>query len=91
MDINHPGPVLVHLSKVPDDLDVHEYDGSGEWLKIWTLGLEWREDMGDPVHWLAYNNETVPARVCVIPPAPPPFISSCLPSFVMHYGLYIFS
>lgn len=61
MDINHPGPVVVHLSQVPDGQDVHEYDGTGEWVKIYTLGLEVRED--DPVHWLAYNNEGLPDRV----------------------------
>jgi hypothetical protein len=36
--VYHPGPVMAHLSKVPEGMDVHEYDGTGEWVKIYTLG-----------------------------------------------------
>lgn len=35
-NIGHPGPLTVYLSKAPGD--VSEYDGSGEWFKIWELG-----------------------------------------------------
>lgn len=67
VDMPHPGPVLAHLGKVPDGVDVREYDGSGEWTKIYTLGFEYRKDQRDPIHWLAYNNNTVPVpRVCYI-------------------------
>ena len=34
--IEHPGPMQVYLSKAPGD--VHDYDGSGDWFKIWELG-----------------------------------------------------
>ncbi|KAI1865416.1 uncharacterized protein JN550_008464 [Neoarthrinium moseri] len=57
MDINHEGPVIAHLSQVPEGLDVTAYDGSGEWVKIFTLGMEWRADQTEPIHWLAYNKE----------------------------------
>jgi hypothetical protein len=30
----HPGPVVVHISRVPDGQDVRTYDGSGEWVKM---------------------------------------------------------
>ncbi|KAI1848649.1 hypothetical protein JX266_005508 [Neoarthrinium moseri] len=57
MDINHEGPVIAHLSQVPEGLDVTAYDGSGEWVKIFTLGMEWRADQTEPIHWLAYNKQ----------------------------------
>jgi hypothetical protein len=60
MDINHPGPVLAHLGKVPDGMDVKKYDGSGEWTKVYTLGFEIRNDTNFPVFWLAYNDEKTP-------------------------------
>lgn len=62
MDINHPGPFLAHLSKVPDGQDVTTYDGSGEWTKIYTLGLELRNAMLG-IHWLSYNDQQLPGRV----------------------------
>ncbi|KAJ5732441.1 glycosyl hydrolase family 61-domain-containing protein [Penicillium malachiteum] len=34
--IEHPGPMQVYLSKAPGD--IHDYDGSGDWFKIWELG-----------------------------------------------------
>ncbi|KAF1949845.1 hypothetical protein CC80DRAFT_520297 [Byssothecium circinans] len=32
----HPGPQQVYISRAPDD-DVNNYDGSGDWAKIYTL------------------------------------------------------
>ena len=66
MDINHPGPLIIHLSQVPEDQDVHDYDGTGEWVKIFTMGLEWREDEEPPLYWRPYNNEELPPRVSVL-------------------------
>lgn len=63
MDFNHPGPLLAHLSRVPDGESVLEYDGSGEWVKIHSLGLDLNED--GSVHWLAYNYQKLPGRVSV--------------------------
>ncbi|KAJ5329128.1 Glycoside hydrolase family 61 [Penicillium brevicompactum] len=34
--IGHPGPLQVYMSKAPGD--VREYDGSGDWFKIYELG-----------------------------------------------------
>ena len=30
----HAGPVVVHISRVPDGEDVRTYDGAGEWVKM---------------------------------------------------------
>ena len=61
MGFNHWGPLMVHLSKMPDGQDVHGYDGSGDWVKIFMLGVEVRED--DPAHWILFNREKLPPRV----------------------------
>jgi hypothetical protein len=36
--IQHPGPLQVYMSKAPGD--VREYDGSGDWFKVYELGPE---------------------------------------------------
>ncbi|KAI1817001.1 glycoside hydrolase [Poronia punctata] len=58
MDINHPGPFLAHLSKVPEGKDVTEYDGSGDWVKIYTLGIGKQDNPDQPYHYLAWNGPT---------------------------------
>jgi hypothetical protein len=58
--IIHPGPFVAHLSPVPDGTDISEYDGTGKWTKIYTLGLDVEED--GAVHWLAYNHRQLPGR-----------------------------
>lgn len=65
----HPGPVVAHISKVPDGQSAQTYDGTGEWTKIYTLGLEFRKNNGKPVHWLPrgspdeYIIGTIPGRI----------------------------
>jgi hypothetical protein len=54
--VNHQGPVVVHLSRPPTGQDVRTYDGSGDWVKIHTVGLEIREDHENPVFWLPLND-----------------------------------
>lgn len=63
-DINHWGPLVVHLSRVPAGQDVSAYDGSGPWIKIHTLGLEATPtaDARAPVNWLAYHFGGQPPR-----------------------------
>lgn len=53
----------MHLSKVPSGQDVGAYDGSGEWVKIYRMGLEYRPQEPKPVYWIAYNDEMQPPRV----------------------------
>jgi hypothetical protein len=51
----------VHLSAAPSGEDVSMYDGSGEWTKIYTLGLGPNTEGTDhPVNWLAYNYQKQP-------------------------------
>jgi hypothetical protein len=54
--VYHNGPIIAHLSKVPEGQDVHEYDGSGKWTKIYTMGATLvtdvdREDIPSPYFW----------------------------------------
>jgi hypothetical protein len=51
----HDGPVIMHISRVPDGNDIHTYDGSGEWVKFYSLGAEFRptEDGGERIWWKA--------------------------------------
>lgn len=51
--IIHDGPAFVHLSAVPEDSSFDEYDGSGEWVKIYTLGVELSKE--GYLRWLPRN------------------------------------
>lgn len=62
MDINHDGPFLAHLARVPEGMDVREYDGSGEWVKIHSLGVKGLNPNGSP-HWAPANEDGTPERV----------------------------
>lgn len=77
MKIVHTGPVSMYLSAVPSGQQIGEYDGSGEWVKIKTFGVEIRKDMEKP-YWLANNNTDedygtftrgLPSRVRIIFPS----------------------
>jgi hypothetical protein len=56
---------MMHLSKVPTGKDVHTYDGSGEWTKIYTLGLEIRkvDESKYSIFWLPENGGQLSPRV----------------------------
>ena len=58
MRLFHTGPVSTYLSKVPEGHLIEEYDGSGEWVKIHTTGVEMLKNMTRP-HWLPNNNDDV--------------------------------
>ncbi|KAI8225438.1 hypothetical protein K4K56_009554 [Colletotrichum sp. SAR 10_98] len=49
--IQHPGPMQAYLSKAPGD--VREYDGSGDWFKIFELGPKTFSSEG--IQWGAYD------------------------------------
>jgi hypothetical protein len=55
MKIVHAGPVSMYLSAVPSGQQISQYDGSGEWVKIKTFGVEMRKNWTKP-HWLPNNN-----------------------------------
>ncbi|ORY08473.1 glycosyl hydrolase family 61-domain-containing protein [Clohesyomyces aquaticus] len=68
-DFNHPGPLLVHLSRVPSGQNITTYDGTGDWVKIHTVGLTstptspvlWKLYTRDPPHMTFKIPATVPA------------------------------
>ncbi|KAJ5127400.1 Glycoside hydrolase family 61 [Penicillium atrosanguineum] len=49
--IEHPGPLQVYMSKATGD--VREYDGSGDWFKIYELGPE--RFSSDGITWGVYG------------------------------------
>ncbi|KAK3319417.1 glycoside hydrolase [Apodospora peruviana] len=68
-DFNHPGPLIVHLSKVPDGQDIHTYDGSGNWIKIHSRGLGSLADER-PLKWELFT-DVPPHLTFKIPPQTP--------------------
>lgn len=55
----HPGPQQVYLSKAPGD--VKEYDGSGEWAKIYTLTYSYNSSYGGGdgiLKWATHRAQT---------------------------------
>lgn len=49
-ELGHPGPLYVYLSKAPDGVAASDYEGDGDWFKVYALttlnidpdtGLEW--------------------------------------------------
>ena len=61
--IFHPGPLGVYLSRAPTG-NVLEYDGSGEWFRIYALGYNESIPINATQQWYAENNETV-GHYCV--------------------------
>ncbi|KAI0805727.1 glycosyl hydrolase family 61-domain-containing protein [Xylaria sp. FL0064] len=61
VDLNHQESFMVYLSKVLEGQDLHSYDGLGDWVKIYTLGLKLKNDSLHPVHWIPWNYQEIPA------------------------------
>ena len=51
--------MILHLSRVPAGQDVRTYDGSGEWLKVRTYGLELFNGTWGNSNWLPYKGARV--------------------------------
>lgn len=53
-NIGHPGPLHVYMSKAPDGTSASDYDGSGDWFKVYAAttseitdeGLQWASYVG---------------------------------------------
>ncbi|KAK4461702.1 family 61 putative glycoside hydrolase [Cladorrhinum samala] len=58
--IYHPGPVTIYLSKAPGD--VRDYDGSGDWFKVYQLGtmMPWN---GTDQGWLTRDKKNFQFRL----------------------------
>lgn len=50
--ISHPGPLSVWMSKAPDGTAANEYDGSGDWFKVYELTYYEINDAG--IQWATY-------------------------------------
>ncbi|KAL1837288.1 hypothetical protein VTJ49DRAFT_4054 [Mycothermus thermophilus] len=63
-DLYHPGPVTVrppiYLSRAPGD--VRDYDGSGDWFKVYQLGHRYPFDGRDQT-WLGYGQKNFQFRL----------------------------
>jgi hypothetical protein len=56
--VQHEGPASVFISRIPDGQDIASYDGSGEWQKIKTWGVEFRDE-GASTFWLPIHQVRV--------------------------------
>ncbi|EAQ85642.1 hypothetical protein CHGG_06895 [Chaetomium globosum CBS 148.51] len=64
--IEHPGPGFVYMSLAPNG--VANYDGSGDWFKVYETGL-CRGNAASDGNWCSYNKDRLEF---VIPPKTPP-------------------
>jgi hypothetical protein len=64
--IEHPGPGMIYMSKAPSS--VKDYDGSGEWFKVYETGL-CGSNPGSDGQWCSYNKDKLEFT---IPPKTPP-------------------
>jgi len=65
--VEHPGPLSVMLSKVPDGMDITDYDGSGKWFKIYELAAKGFNSSGIEWGWYGVNE-----AIWTIPEDTPP-------------------
>ncbi|KAJ2998006.1 hypothetical protein NUW58_g458 [Xylaria curta] len=91
VDLNHPGPFMAHVSKVPEGQELHSYDGSGDWVKIYSLGLDLRNDSQRPVHWIPWNDEGIPAPFVFSVPKETPAGDYLLRADLVNTGVFEFN
>ncbi|GAW19297.1 hypothetical protein ANO14919_087830 [Xylariales sp. No.14919] len=91
MDLNHKGPFTVHLSKVPNGQGIRSYDGSGDWVKIYSLGLDLRNDSQHPVHWIPWNDQGIPAPFVFNVPKETPAGEYLLRADLVNTGVFEFN
>jgi len=62
--IEHPGPGFVYMSKAP--ALAKDYDGSGDWFKVYEIGL-CGTNPGSDGQWCSYNKDriefTIPEKI----------------------------
>ncbi|KAH6888403.1 glycosyl hydrolase family 61-domain-containing protein [Thelonectria olida] len=54
VEIGHPGPLAVYLSKAPDGTETSDYLGGGDWFKVYELSTSSITDAG--LQWATYVN-----------------------------------
>jgi hypothetical protein len=64
--IEHPGPGFVYMSKAPES-GVATYDGSGDWFKVYEVGLCNANSPGNDGSWCSYQKDrlefTIPTQI----------------------------
>ncbi|KAF9873845.1 hypothetical protein CkaCkLH20_08579 [Colletotrichum karsti] len=53
IEIGHPGPLAVYMSKAPDGVSASEYRGDGDWFKVYALTVTTIDD--NTIHWGNYK------------------------------------
>ncbi|KAI1466649.1 glycoside hydrolase family 61 protein [Daldinia caldariorum] len=65
--IEHPGPGFVYMSKAPEGTGVASYDGSGDWFKVYEIGLCDPSTPGNDASWCAWEKDhiefTIPKQI----------------------------
>lgn len=68
VEIGHPGPLAVYMSKAPEDASA--YKGDGDWFKVYELTTSSITDAG--LQWATYINNAgskhLPSLILVISP-----------------------
>lgn len=54
VEIGHPGPLAVYMSKAPDGTEANAYKGDGDWFKVYSLTTSSITDAG--LQWATYVN-----------------------------------
>ncbi|KAI1085011.1 glycosyl hydrolase family 61-domain-containing protein [Whalleya microplaca] len=54
VEIGHPGPLAVYMSKAPDGTTAAAYKGDGDWFKVYELSTSSITDAG--LQWATYVN-----------------------------------
>lgn len=54
VEIGHPGPLAVYMSKAPDGTEASDYLGGGDWFKVYELTTSSITDAG--LQWATYVN-----------------------------------
>jgi hypothetical protein len=49
IEIGHPGPLAVYMSRAPDGIPVNAYMGDGEWFKVYALTYSHIDEWD--IHW----------------------------------------
>jgi hypothetical protein len=64
--IEHPGPGMIYMSKVPEGQTLSTYDGSGDWFKVFETGL-CKGNAASDGNWCSWQKDrlefTIPAKI----------------------------
>lgn len=67
--VMHDGPAFMWLSRVPSGMDIAKYDGSGDWVKFYTLGVQFRKE--EDKIWIEWLPNRAHRLIATIPKQTP--------------------